>query len=48
MKQKYITVPLAIAYWVLIPTAAMTGDALGGYYMFGALLTIGALSDLNR
>lgn len=46
-KQKYLTIPLAIAYW-FIPVAGMGGGALDGYYILGAFLSIGALSDLDK
>lgn len=46
MKQKYITIPLAIAYW-FIPMTGADHDAMMGYYIIGAMLTIGALSDLK-
>ena len=48
MKQKYITVPLAIAYWVLIPTETFDADAWGGYIILGSLLTWGTLTDLGK
>ncbi len=48
MRQVYFTIPLAIAYWVFIPTEGMGTDAMIGYLMFGAALSIGALSDLDR
>ncbi len=46
MKQMYITIPLAIAYW-FIPTEGFGNDALIGYLIFGTMLTIGALSDIE-
>ena len=47
MKQMYITVPLAIAYWLFIPTDGMDSDAMAGYLILGAMLTIGATSDIE-
>ncbi len=47
MRQVYFTIPLAIAYWVFIPTEGMTNDSMAGYLILGIMLSIGALSDLE-
>jgi len=48
MKQKYITIPLAMAYWTLPFFVEFTSDGMSGFIIFGAMLSIGALSDLDK
>ena len=48
MKQKYLTIPLAIGYWFIPLAVDLSSDGFGGFAIFGILLSIGALSDLGR
>ena len=44
LQQAYLTVPLAIAYWVA-DFGIVDGDAYAGYLIFGLMLSIGAFTD---
>jgi len=48
MKQKYFTVPLAICWWTIPLFIPLENDSLGGFIIFGLMLSVGALSDLDN